>query len=89
MTTGEMTVKSDPEPRAADVRRIHLTPLLGAHDEGPLSYLLVIDSFTILLDCGWDDRLQLETIQPILECGPLLPPVHSCAYPYHSTHTAP
>jgi hypothetical protein len=73
MTTSEMDgvelVSSEPEHRA-DVRRIQLTPLLGAHDEGPLSYLLVIDNFTILLDCGWDDRLQLETIQPILECAP-------------------
>ena len=85
-----MTVSAramDGVEESPDQRRIQLTPLLGAHDEGPLSYLLVIDSFTILLDCCWDDRLQLETIQPIIECAPLLAFVRTlCVSPTGTIH---
>lgn len=35
---------------------LKFTPLSGAHDDGPLCSILQIEDFTILLDCGWDDR---------------------------------
>lgn len=34
---------------------IKLQPLSGAHDEGPPCYLLQVDQFRFLLDCGWDE----------------------------------
>ncbi|XP_015781922.1 cleavage and polyadenylation specificity factor subunit 2 [Tetranychus urticae] len=39
---------------------IKFKPLSGAHDEGPPSYLLTIDSFTFLLDCGLDPNIDNE-----------------------------
>eukprot|EP00240_Pyramimonas_obovata_P001561 CAMPEP_0118929284 /NCGR_PEP_ID=MMETSP1169-20130426/6328_1 /TAXON_ID=36882 /ORGANISM="Pyramimonas obovata, Strain CCMP722" /LENGTH=437 /DNA_ID=CAMNT_0006871443 /DNA_START=155 /DNA_END=1465 /DNA_ORIENTATION=+ len=50
--------------------RIQFTPLNGAHSETPLSYLLEIDDFKILLDCGWNDKLDLADIQPIVDRVP-------------------
>jgi len=39
---------------------IGFTPLSGAHSEGgPLCYLLELDDFKILLDCGWADTFPL------------------------------
>ena len=39
---------------------IKFKPLSGAHDEGPPAYLLTIDSFTFLLDCGLDPNIDSE-----------------------------
>lgn len=44
---------------------IRFTPLSGAHDEGPLCYILQVDEFRFLLDCGWDENLNLETVDNI------------------------
>jgi len=44
---------------------IRFTPLSGAQDETPLAYLLQVDEFKFLLDCGWDEMLNLETIENI------------------------
>lgn len=44
---------------------IKLTVLSGGQDESPLAYLLQVDEFRFLLDCGWDEFLSLETIEPI------------------------
>ena len=44
---------------------IRFTPLSGAHDEGPLCYMLQVDEFKFLLDCGWDENLSLETVENI------------------------
>lgn len=38
---------------------IKFTPLSGAKNEGPLCYLLQIDDFHILLDCGWDENFSI------------------------------
>ncbi|XP_070579049.1 cleavage and polyadenylation specificity factor subunit 2-like [Ptychodera flava] len=38
---------------------IKLTALSGAHDEGPLCYLLQVDEFRFLLDCGWDENFTM------------------------------
>ena len=34
---------------------IKLTVLSGAYDESPPCYLLQVDQFRFLLDCGWDE----------------------------------
>ncbi|GIL47423.1 hypothetical protein Vafri_4241 [Volvox africanus] len=44
---------------------VRFTPLSGVDAESPLCYLLEIDSFTILLDCGWDENFDLDALEPI------------------------
>ncbi|XP_006812203.1 LOW QUALITY PROTEIN: cleavage and polyadenylation specificity factor subunit 2-like [Saccoglossus kowalevskii] len=38
---------------------IKLTALSGAYSEGPLCYLLQVDEFKFLLDCGWDENFTM------------------------------
>ncbi|KAH0787055.1 cleavage and polyadenylation specificity factor subunit 2 [Histomonas meleagridis] len=51
-----------------DSTTISFQPLSGAKNENPFAYLLHIDEFTILLDCGWSDSFDLTEIQNICEC---------------------
>ncbi len=51
---------------------IQFTPLYGVHDSNPLCYLLEIDDFRILLDCGWDERFDVEMLAPLAEYVVLL-----------------
>ncbi|XP_053394070.1 cleavage and polyadenylation specificity factor subunit 2-like [Mercenaria mercenaria] len=44
---------------------IKLQPLSGAQDEGPPCYLLQVDEFRFLLDCGWDEDFSLPVIKEI------------------------
>lgn len=44
---------------------IKLQPLSGAHDEGPPCYLLQVDEFRFLLDCGWDEDFSAAVIKEI------------------------
>ena len=44
---------------------IKLTVLSGGQDESPLAYLLQVDEFRFLLDCGWDEFLSVDTVEPI------------------------
>ncbi|XP_060532873.1 probable cleavage and polyadenylation specificity factor subunit 2 [Cylas formicarius] len=44
---------------------IKLQTLSGAMDESPPSYLLQIDDVKILLDCGWDEKFNMEYIKEI------------------------
>lgn len=44
---------------------IKLTVLSGAYDEGPLCYLLQVDEFRFLLDCGWNESFSAEIMEPI------------------------
>lgn len=47
---------------------IKFTPLSGgAKSEDPPCYLLEIDDFCILLDCGWDDSFDLKLLEPLKE----------------------
>mmetsp|Transcript_5527 Transcript_5527/g.21224 ORF Transcript_5527/g.21224 Transcript_5527/m.21224 type:complete len:954 (+) Transcript_5527:50-2911(+) len=51
---------------------IRFKPLLGVGSDEPLCYLLEIDSYRILLDCGWDDAFdtrQLEAVAREIEKG--------------------
>lgn len=42
-----------------------MTPLLGGSDRGPCSYLLSINSFSILLDCGWAEPYDVQMLDPV------------------------
>ncbi|PNH09934.1 Cleavage and polyadenylation specificity factor subunit 2 [Tetrabaena socialis] len=44
---------------------VRFTPLCGVSEEEPLCYLLEIDSFTILLDCGWDESFDEALLEPV------------------------
>ncbi|ERM95057.1 cleavage and polyadenylation specificity factor subunit 2 [Amborella trichopoda] len=44
---------------------VQLTPLSGVHSENPLSYLLSLDGFNFLVDCGWNDFFDPELLQPL------------------------
>ncbi|EDO46395.1 predicted protein [Nematostella vectensis] len=44
---------------------IKLNVLSGAHDEAPLCYLLQVDEFRFLLDCGWNETLDMEIMESI------------------------
>lgn len=40
---------------------IKFQPLSGAHNEAPLCYLLTIDRFNFLLDCGIDPNIDSDS----------------------------
>ncbi|KAL7753275.1 hypothetical protein RI367_001050 [Sorochytrium milnesiophthora] len=44
---------------------IRFTPLSGALNENPLCYLLELDDAKILLDCGWNERFDIDLLQPL------------------------
>ncbi|CAG9813519.1 unnamed protein product [Phaedon cochleariae] len=44
---------------------IKLQALSGAMDESPPCYLLQVDEVRILLDCGWDEKFDMEFIKEI------------------------
>lgn len=46
---------------------VEFTPIYGGSTDGPICYLLQIDGYNILLDCGWDDSFDLELIQVLKE----------------------
>ena len=52
---------------------VKLTAFSGAKDDTPPCYLLQIDEFNILLDCGWDERLSMGVIDRI---RPRIPEIH-------------
>ncbi|KAJ8941795.1 hypothetical protein NQ318_015920 [Aromia moschata] len=44
---------------------IKLQALSGAMDESPPCYILQVDDVRILLDCGWDEKFNMEFIKDI------------------------
>lgn len=58
-----MLIKKKSEGRMTSI--IKLTVLSGAYDEGPLCYLLQVDEFRFLLDCGWDETFSEDVIEPV------------------------
>lgn len=44
---------------------MQVTPLCGVYNENPLSYLVSIDAFNILIDCGWNDHFDPSLLQPL------------------------
>eukprot|EP01029_Cantina_marsupialis_P022571 TRINITY_DN5511_c1_g1_i1.p1 TRINITY_DN5511_c1_g1~~TRINITY_DN5511_c1_g1_i1.p1 ORF type:complete len:898 (-),score=277.75 TRINITY_DN5511_c1_g1_i1:171-2864(-) len=49
---------------------IIIRPLYGNHEGEPMSTLLIIRGFHILLDCGWDESFDLDIIEPLREIAP-------------------
>nr|XP_026691028.1 cleavage and polyadenylation specificity factor subunit 2-like [Ciona intestinalis] len=46
---------------------IKFTPLAGALNEGPNCYLLQVDEFTFLLDCGWSEDFDMDVINNVMK----------------------
>eukprot|EP00761_Pharyngomonas_kirbyi_P001174 gb/GECH01001176.1/.p1 GENE.gb/GECH01001176.1/~~gb/GECH01001176.1/.p1 ORF type:complete len:727 (+),score=167.88 gb/GECH01001176.1/:1-2181(+) len=47
-------------------KSINFTPLYGCQDDNtPVSYLLEVDGFKLLLDCGWDESTNPELLEPL------------------------
>mmetsp|Transcript_2299 Transcript_2299/g.3954 ORF Transcript_2299/g.3954 Transcript_2299/m.3954 type:complete len:754 (-) Transcript_2299:2243-4504(-) len=76
---------------------VRFTPLYGVESvERALSYILEIDGFNILLDCGWNDRFDEELVAPLREFAPKVDAVlvshpdlaHIGALPYAVAHCA-
>ena len=44
---------------------LKFTPLAGALSGGPLCYLLDLDGYRILLDCGWSDTFDPALHAPL------------------------
>ncbi|KHG29898.1 Cleavage and polyadenylation specificity factor subunit 2 -like protein [Gossypium arboreum] len=44
---------------------VQVTPLCGVYNENPLSYLVSIDGFNFLIDCGWNDLFDPSLLQPL------------------------
>ena len=44
---------------------IKFTALSGAHNESPPCYLLQVDEFCFLLDCGWDPHFNMATVEAV------------------------
>ncbi|GAV60143.1 Lactamase_B domain-containing protein/RMMBL domain-containing protein/Beta-Casp domain-containing protein/CPSF100_C domain-containing protein [Cephalotus follicularis] len=44
---------------------VQVTPLCGVYSENPLSYVVSIDGFTFLVDCGWNDHFDPSLLQPL------------------------
>lgn len=43
--------------------------LSGAMDESPPCYLLQIDEFKFLLDCGWDENFNISVVNKLKKLG--------------------
>ncbi|KAF8042096.1 hypothetical protein BT93_A0641 [Corymbia citriodora subsp. variegata] len=44
---------------------VQVTPLCGVYNENPLSYLISIDNFNFLVDCGWNDHFDPSLLHPL------------------------
>lgn len=44
---------------------IRMTVLSGGQDECPPCYLLQVDEFNFLLDCGWDENFDMEMMERV------------------------
>jgi cleavage and polyadenylation specificity factor subunit 2 len=42
---------------------IQFKVISGAYNDSPLCYLLQIDEYKFLLDCGWDENFSSEIIE--------------------------
>lgn len=49
---------------------VRFVPLIGVHSRQPLSYLLEVEGFTFLLDCGWNDAYNTLLLQPLVDVLP-------------------
>lgn len=44
---------------------VQVKPLCGVYNENPLSYLVSVDGFNFLIDCGWNDHFDTSLLQPL------------------------
>ncbi|KAE9555957.1 hypothetical protein FO519_000813 [Halicephalobus sp. NKZ332] len=44
---------------------IRVEPFSGVYGHGPLCYMLTVDDVRILLDCGWDEKFDMEYINEL------------------------
>lgn len=44
---------------------IRLLPLSGVHSEDPHCYILQVDEFKFLLDCGWDENFNMSHVKEL------------------------
>ncbi|XAR53657.1 hypothetical protein NMG60_11022294 [Bertholletia excelsa] len=44
---------------------VQVKPLCGVYNENPLSYLVSVDGFNFLVDCGWNDHFDTSLLQPL------------------------
>lgn len=44
---------------------VQVKPLCGVYNENPLSYLVSIDDFNFLVDCGWNDHFDTSLLEPL------------------------
>ncbi|OHT01772.1 hypothetical protein TRFO_31289 [Tritrichomonas foetus] len=73
---------------------ISFQALSGAKNECPFAYLLHIDEYTILLDCGWSDSFDPSELSSLIDCCTRIDAVlisHPCiehigALPYLCQH---
>ncbi|XP_026431729.1 cleavage and polyadenylation specificity factor subunit 2-like isoform X1 [Papaver somniferum] len=73
---------------------ILVTPLSGAYNEDPLSYLVSIDGFNILIDCGCNDVFDTSLLKPLSSVASKIDAVllshpdipHLGAFPYAKHH---
>ncbi|KAI3939514.1 hypothetical protein MKW92_034065 [Papaver armeniacum] len=73
---------------------VQVTPLSGVYNENPLSYLVSIDGFNILIDCGWNDAFDTSLLKPLSSVASTVDAVllshsdilHLGALPYAKQH---
>ncbi|XP_008787501.1 cleavage and polyadenylation specificity factor subunit 2 [Phoenix dactylifera] len=73
---------------------VQVTPLCGVYSESPLCYLLSIDGFNFLMDCGWNDLFDENLLKPLARVAPKIDAVllshpdilHLGALPYAMKH---
>ncbi|KAL0452491.1 UNVERIFIED_CONTAM: Cleavage and polyadenylation specificity factor subunit [Sesamum latifolium] len=44
---------------------VQVKPLCGVYNENPLSYLVSVDGFNFLIDCGWNDHFDTSLLEPL------------------------
>ncbi|KAM7491337.1 hypothetical protein LguiA_034258 [Lonicera macranthoides] len=44
---------------------VQVKPLCGVYNENPLSYLVSVDGFNFLIDCGWNDHFDPALLLPL------------------------
>merc|ERR1719357_1164586 len=47
------------------LHKFGFTPVLGLAKDGPVCYVLEVDEYKILLDCGWTHHYNLDDIKPL------------------------
>ncbi|KAI5652803.1 hypothetical protein M9H77_29990 [Catharanthus roseus] len=73
---------------------VQVKPLSGVYNENPLSYLVSVDGFNFLMDCGWNDQFDTSLLEPLSRVAPTVDAVlishsdtlHLGALPYAMKH---